>query len=75
MKSKLKAPGTGRLKLMYENLLSNFAFKFNLRRYISALRFLTSSMGVGVDFVIGTTKIVSAISLVGRCRLTVSNPC
>ena len=29
----LKAPGTKRLKLKYHELLSNFAFKFNLRRY------------------------------------------
>ena len=33
MKSKLKAPGTKLLKLKYDNLLSNFAFNFNLRRY------------------------------------------
>jgi len=31
MKPKLKAPGTKRLKLTYDNLLSNFAFKFSLR--------------------------------------------
>ena len=29
----LKAPGTKRLKLKYDEPLSNFAFKFNLRRY------------------------------------------
>ena len=29
----LKAPGTERLKLIYDGPLSNFAFKFNLRRY------------------------------------------
>ena len=34
MKSKLKAPGTKCLKLKYDNLLSSFAFKFNLRHYI-----------------------------------------
>ena len=33
MKSKLKPPGTECLKLKYDNLLSSFAFKFNLRRY------------------------------------------
>ena len=33
MKSKLKAPGTKRLKLKYDVLLSSFAFSFNLRRY------------------------------------------
>jgi hypothetical protein len=30
----LKAPGTKRLKLEYDVLLSNFAFGLNLRRYI-----------------------------------------
>jgi len=29
----LKAPETKRLKLTYYNLLPNFQFKFNLRRY------------------------------------------
>jgi hypothetical protein len=29
----LKAPGTERLNLKCDELLSNFAFKFNLRRY------------------------------------------
>jgi len=33
MKPTLKVPGTKRLKLEYDGLLSNFAFKFNLRRY------------------------------------------
>jgi hypothetical protein len=33
IKPTLKAPGTKRLKLNYDELLSNFAFKFNLRRY------------------------------------------
>ena len=32
----LKAPGTKRLKLIYDELLSSFAFKFNLRRYTTA---------------------------------------
>jgi hypothetical protein len=36
MKPKLKLPGTQRLKLKCDILLSNFAFKFNLRRYIEA---------------------------------------
>ena len=30
----MKAPGSKRLKLEDEKMLSNFAFKFNLRRYI-----------------------------------------
>jgi lipoate-protein ligase A len=33
IKPTLKAPGTKRLKLKYDDPLSNFAFKFNLRRY------------------------------------------
>jgi len=33
MKPTLKAPGYKHLKLEHENLLSNFAFNFNLRRY------------------------------------------
>jgi CRP-like cAMP-binding protein len=33
IKPTLKAPGIISLKLKYHNLLSNFAFKFNLRRY------------------------------------------
>ena len=38
MKSILKAPGTKRLKLTYDNLLSNVAFNFNLRRYTARRR-------------------------------------
>jgi hypothetical protein len=36
IKPKLKAPGTERLRLKYEELLSNFGLKCNLRRYIKA---------------------------------------
>ena len=32
----LNAPGRSRLKLRYDEVLSNFAFKFNLRRYSMA---------------------------------------
>jgi len=34
MKATLKAPGTKRLKLEFDALLSSFAYKFNLRHYI-----------------------------------------
>ena len=37
IKPALKAPGTKRLKLKYDELLSNLAFKFNLRRYTLVL--------------------------------------
>jgi len=33
IKPVLKAPGTERLKLLSDELLSRFALKFNLRRY------------------------------------------
>jgi len=33
IKHTVKGPGTKRLKLGYDGLLSNFGFKFNLRRY------------------------------------------
>jgi len=35
MKPKLKLPGNKRLKLRYDEPLSNVAFKINLRRYTS----------------------------------------
>jgi hypothetical protein len=37
MKPKLKLPGTKRLRRKCDILLSTFAFKFNLRRYIKGL--------------------------------------
>ena len=40
MKPKLKLPGTKRLKLKRDILLSNSAFKFNLRRYIKRIQFI-----------------------------------
>jgi len=35
----LKAPGTKRLKLKYDELLSSFAFNFNSRRYNADMEF------------------------------------
>jgi hypothetical protein len=45
MKPTLKAPGAKRLKLKHDGPLSNFAFKFNLRRYITVARFAVDSVG------------------------------
>ena len=39
MKPKLKAPRTKHLKLKCDMLLSTFAFKFNLCRYIEVIDF------------------------------------
>jgi len=36
MKPTMRPPGTKRLNLKYDELLSTSAFKFNLRRYIVA---------------------------------------
>jgi len=39
VKPTLKAPGTKRLKLKYDELLSNFVLKFSLRRYMKSAGF------------------------------------
>jgi hypothetical protein len=56
IKHKLKPPGTKRLKLNCDILLSTSAFKFNLRRYIQVAY--------------ADTLILNKTDLVGRCRLT-----
>jgi len=43
IKPKLKPPGTKRLKLEYDGMLSDFGFKSNLRRYIKGAE-LTSKV-------------------------------
>jgi len=45
MKSKLKAPGTKRLKLNYDNMFTSFAFNSNLGRYL-----LAAMEGVGLAY-------------------------
>jgi hypothetical protein len=66
IKPKLTAPGSERLKLEYDGPLSSFAFKFNLRRYTK----------VGDLVAAGQTSLKTAEleHVVGRCRLTLSNP-
>jgi hypothetical protein len=59
IKRALKAPGSKRLKLKCDEPLSNFAFNFNLRRYTTVLN---------------TRALCTLDNLVGRCRLTLSNP-
>jgi len=64
------------LKLQYDKMLSNFAFKFNLRRYSQAT--ICECMRY-VEEVDGTPEqtpslIASLLFTVGRCRLPVSNP-
>jgi len=44
----LKAPGTKRLKPQYNELLSNFAFKLNRRRYTAVLPLVIAALDEGV---------------------------
>ena len=59
MKPTLKAPGTERLKLKYDEPLSNVAFKFNLHRYTED---------------VAGQKTSAAASMVSRCSFTLSYP-
>jgi hypothetical protein len=61
MKTVLKAPGTVRLKLKYDDLLSSFAFKVNVRRFTKEEARAAEARA-------------AAAAAVGRCRLTLSNP-
>jgi hypothetical protein len=56
IKPSLKAPGIKRLKLKYDKPLSNFAFKFNLRRYTMVGRAVEADeplMDAGLDSLSG----------------------
>ena len=46
-KATVKAPGTKRLKLNHDKLLSRLAFNFNLRRYTMAERFGMEGLKAG----------------------------
>jgi hypothetical protein len=48
-----KAPGTKRLKQTYDERLSSFAFKFNLRRYSLVIR-LNDAPTVGFEEFVGS---------------------
>jgi len=84
MKAVLKPPGSMLFKLEYDEQLSNFAFKFNLRRYSKDIRNrklqTEASRSVSMNespFPNHLTKSQTArrsSSLVGRCRLNLSNP-
>ena len=61
----LKAPKAERLKQCFDQLLSNLAFKLDLRRYSEAARILAPG---------GTFVMTDNNPKVGRCILTVSKP-
>jgi len=56
MKSKLKPPGTGRLKANCDIVVSPSAFKFNLRRYI-----MGSTRGQGRNARVAVAEVVAAV--------------
>jgi len=55
------------LKLQCVELLSSFAFNFNLRRYVEG-------GGIKNATEVGVTAIAAVAGVVGWCRWTVSNP-
>jgi len=73
MKSTLKAPGTKCLKLRYDQMLFhfcfNFAFIFNLRRYITALVAFQAGIASGV----GTVQITVVPGALYAAASTASN--
>ena len=80
----LKPPGTKRLKLNYDEVVSTSAFNFNLRRYSVDLRGGLSPgalAGNGYAAVKRTGVVgggggaADVARVVGWCRLTLSNPC
>jgi hypothetical protein len=69
MKPKLKGPGAKRFKLKCHQLLSNFAFKLDLRRYNQVDTFERDQRRIKQESSGG------GATEVGLCRLTLSNPC
>jgi len=67
MKPTLKAPGSKRLKLEHEKLLSNVGFNFNLRRYNVVP--LNSIRNHPPPELLEESH-CAAVCEVGRCRLT-----
>ena len=61
MKPTLKAPRTKRLKLKYDEPISNFAFKFNLRRYTEVV--------MGYTFLAAGTSVPDLISSVAGAHI------
>jgi len=71
----LKAPGPERLKLEYEEMLSNFGFKFNLRRYTVALHEPPLVVGYFAGFIAATVLAMGRGLHLSTIRLNVSTFC
>ena len=67
----MKAPGSKRSQLEHKELLSNFAFMFNLRRYIQGALMTATIVTLGATFWYGTLLAIAGQLTAGRCRLTV----
>ena len=76
VKPMLKPPGTMLLKVRSDGPLSNVAFKLNLRHY-SAVLTHAAPPPPPPPLVVRDAHATAAASayVVGRCRLTLSNPC
>jgi hypothetical protein len=79
IKPTFKAPGTQHLNLIYNELLSNIGFKFDLRRYTEAASAAATRLTnfPGDEAALRAAKEAIAALMdatVGRCTLTLSNP-
>jgi len=74
VKPTLNAPGSKCLKLDHEKLLSNFAFNFNLRRYVQHRLLLHTAQGeaVQVDPIKPTLKAPGSERLKLKCDILLS---
>jgi len=68
----LKAPGARRLKLKYDEPLSNIAFSFHLRRNTKAAQ---PAVPAALRALLERRRLPLVLDLAGQCRLTLSNPC
>jgi hypothetical protein len=69
IKPTLEPPGTKRVETKTDILVSNFAIKFNLRRYTKV-----GDGTAGVYHIFANATVADGLRSVGRCRLTLSNP-
>ena len=73
IKTRLNAPGSMLLILICDGLLSNVAFKFNLRHYNKAFSRILLKFGSKDSGIAHSIAAVYSAHEVRRCRLTLSN--
>ena len=75
IKPTLKAPGSERSKLKYDEPLSTLAFNFNMRRYTKELSYAHAVEASALRTQLADLRAqLTAALMVGRCRLTLSDP-